>query len=623
MLALTPPRRRAAQRDLGRVTLLAALALAGCGGGAEAVAPTTPPSRGGGELARPAAPTTSTEAPPPAVAAAPPATTPPPEEPIPEQLGTPASSRAAAPAWWLDRDEPSYAPSPPNAMGLFEAAAAPGGGDDPAALACAFNIGHFREDTFFTRSQAAADMVIHARFGKKEPRPVFVTFNGWDRNAAVFVLPLARLQPGDALSLRIDDANVFSPDTLDHVQSVFQGSYPLKLRGRLTQGECRAVGRAAIEATAKGAKALLDREIEAFSRGKLYLSSPSMVHSSEGVRSAARSLAGLVGWDDPRLTVRLERIEAITAAQTAALGREVEAVLQGLAPGPTRLADGMVEVAPEPLQCGDDAVRKYRRFARSADDTKAFREASCAVVLGVTNRTRLPLELDRLRGAIGPAEDLMLVSPQGGRYDVELAAEVTPQGLRAFPRDGQKKVAPGRTLRVLALLLDTSDAGPPSPPLLLRALHDHSSSAGDASTPTRFAGAVELRGTAFACDADAKARYEARRNAWVRSLTGGVCVLDAEVKNVGITPLVIYSSGISLGPIHGLALTTAKKNSLQLGTLEVGGKAPPSRVEVAPGASVTALFMGERADLPRATPTLTELTLRAAFSSTLGFGRVD
>ncbi len=619
-------RKRLAHKKSPRFALGAALFVLGCGGGGEALAPEAPAFPSEAELSQALPPKAAAPAqPPPVEAPKPPA--PPPEEPVPEHLGTPASSRAAAPAWWLSHDEPSYAPAPPGEISLFEAAAEPHGGDDPAALACAFNIGHFREDTFFTSAQAAADMVIHARFGKKDPRPEHVTFNGWDNNAAVFVVPLAVLQPGDALSLRIDDANVFSPDTIDRVKAVYQGSYPLKLRGRITKGECRPVGRALIEASARATKAQFDNEIEAFAKGKVYLSSSSMGHSTERVYGAARSLAGLVGWDDPRVKVRLQRVEDIKAAQTAALGREVEATLKGLSAGPVLLADGMVALTYEPLRCGDDVVKKYKRYTRSAEDSQAFRKSPCVLVLSVENRTKVAIEIDRFSSAIGPAEDLMLVGPKGDRYALELAAELTAKGLRAFPRNGEKKIAPGKTIQVAALLLNHSGSEPPAPPpatpFLLRSIYGSSHSPVDAATPARFAGTVEMRGTAFACDAAATARYEALKSVWVRDIKGPTCVLDAEVRNIGTVPWMVYTSGTSLGPIHGLALLTRKDQGLRLTTLELDGKPGSGRVELAPGASLPMTFVGEKDELPAPTPALTDLVLHASFSQTLGFARIE
>ena len=51
---------------------------------------------------------------------------PPPAEAVPEHLGTPASSKAAAPAWWLlwyrKEQLPEYAPQPVSSRELFKAA---------------------------------------------------------------------------------------------------------------------------------------------------------------------------------------------------------------------------------------------------------------------------------------------------------------------------------------------------------------------------------------------------------------------------------------------------------------------------------------------------------------------
>jgi hypothetical protein len=399
----------------------------------------------------------------------------PPPEPVPEHLGTPASSLAAAPRW-ATREDKSYAPQPGGAESLFNEAAP--AGEEAIGVACQFSVGNFRE-TAFTPAAALADMTVHASFSgpKGEKRPTLTVWGPEDTNTIYFVLPLASLGKGDEVVAEAIDRNVFSPDFLDRVRAVHKGHFPLAVHGRLATMECRALPRAAIEAHFAKNVPDVEEAIAKVESQKPDLTAAGFALSDlkdggvADARWAMEYLAGLTGWDDPRVARRVARLDAAEAKIAGAIAAQADALrakLPAPADSPTENLAGMLQVRSEEVACGPEVLKKYARYAGIGVE-EDFRKTQCMVRVHLTNVSAEALKIDAFFGRIDPIGSMTLISKSGGRFPFMPFGEIVKDKPRRLQSD--QPLAPGKSITLLAAVGSSPGNAPPDAPMLLRVSH--------------------------------------------------------------------------------------------------------------------------------------------------------
>jgi len=400
-----------------------------------------------------------------ALAQEPPAAAPAPAEPPPpERLGKPLTSLAAAPAWWqgpqaLDLGQArAYAPESPDAGALYQAASAGSaepGPLDGGALACDLDLGERRFDElvpFASEESTLGDIAALAGVSpdrRKAPALVVGTYGPEDRNQVVLLLPLARLQVGDTLWIRLVDMDVSLHDDVETLRVRYDGKLPLALAGRLAKGTCRLVTRPALEVALARRLGYLDQALEKLAAGARPDFLDGVVTGVEGFLSDAREsalgAAALVGWDDPRVLRRVLRLGELEAGAARAYAQAFEA-LRASAAGPAWAAApaGRLEVRVDGLRCG----RRQLGLARAL---VAFPEMlpadACALYLSLRNTGAEPLEFGI--HAVGPLRDLTLVSARGRSRPVSVEGQLLGGRARKFRND--PRLEPGQAMEVVVV----------------------------------------------------------------------------------------------------------------------------------------------------------------------------
>ncbi|MDC3958905.1 hypothetical protein [Polyangium jinanense] len=508
----------------GRVALGCLLLVAGCSGGLQEMlreldgepAPRPRPalSTAGPEAAAsklPASP--ATEKPP----------APPPLEPIPERLGTPASSRAKKPIWSMASE--SYAPQPTDRHALFVASSGPLQGEQ-VGLICRLGINTKNHGDFDGEADLSVDVsitqgkeVVRCRAGGPED-----TMEMW------FSVPLVTLEKGAKVRVTSIDRDLVFDDGIERVAATFNGSYPLTAKGRVSQLECRPLGRELVERHLEQPRNVADKALATMEAVRPDLSERYFGLGMGGdsgawsARSAIENLAGLVGWDDPRVERRVERLAAQEKRIKDELGAAVEAMrgkLEAPADGPTPMADGGIAVRVTSYACGPDVAKKYRKHVafKTRDE---FKERPCVLGFDVVNHTGAPLEVDEFQGRIGPLKNLKMISSAGAQFDVQLFGEVREGKIRPVGFDHRPVVPNGATIRLLAQPVGKADPAAFASPLLLRGLHGGRRTGKPREWTSLSGGAIALRVTDLTC-------------------TEKGCVLRAALRRSGSARLAINS----------------------------------------------------------------------------------
>jgi hypothetical protein len=170
---------------------------------------------------------------------------------------------------------------------------------------------------FNAQGEATTRADLNVELTLESPRTprIEVTVKGPDdRGYACATLPLVDLAPGGALRVHVEDRGVFTTDAdLGVVRLVLDPTKPLVASNGDFGIECRRVPRAVVEDQAAKALALLDLvtawldrnllvDLEATGWGRLTLTI---------ARDALVDVAAWVGWDDPRVLLRIERLVAL------------------------------------------------------------------------------------------------------------------------------------------------------------------------------------------------------------------------------------------------------------------------------------------------------------------------
>jgi hypothetical protein len=616
----------------GLLLLLSAACTSACGSppsfSPASLTELNPPTRWEGA---PPAPRDATSAPPAAASTAPDAAAAPPVEAVPETLGTPASSLAAAPAFWRKKSS-AYAPALESPLTIFDAASAanaPG-----VAIACRLSAGRYKEDKIMPAFDKA-DLMVTATFGEGKGRMTFHALGPEDTNEIDFVLPLLPLAEGKSVAVSLTDRDVFSNDNVARFTITHRSAAPLTIRAASVRGECRSVPRAVIEASFQSARTSADNALAEMALERPDITQPSsdVGRPSDGLGAMTyelQGLAALVGWDDPRVVRRVGRALALRGSQAAEIARQaalIRAALPSPAGGATPMADGALEVRATKYECGPNVVKAYLKWMESQTERERLTASGCVAHFEVRSRTAYPIELHGSMGSsIGPLKSLGLISKAGFWFRLDLFAEVKNGAVVKLPSN-KRRLRLGEAAEVVGLLYKDGSDEKPEPPLLLRGMHNERTSASAAEWTSMAGGKLQVRAVRVACDQAAAAEHAAliAGDSFKWALKTGGCVLRLEVRNTSGEPIAVDSAfGLRSLRRLGLIAPSEKAGDLDVIGRVYNGTAVPlgSALTIGPSRKAELVVATNNGGFPAETR-LDNSQLVGAFSDLPSFARVE
>jgi len=379
----------------------------------------------------------------------------PPPDPIPDRLGTPSTSRAAAPAWWLVDHPFGYLPRPEAPWQfdpLAESAPREAPTLDNGALLCDVNVGGYRGDATEAGEYAGTDLTVGASVGGARPpaRELWVWGVGpEDTGTARVLIPLIDLKPGATLHFKFNDRDVLFDDDLELVAHRWTGQVPFEFKGRIGRGRCRFVPRAPLDQAVALRLEDVDNALAAVPPASAPDLTRASLRSTEteqlgGVKVAIASVASLVGWDDPRVARRLERMGVLVAQRHALLVTALDATRAdaeslGAWQAP---AEGKVSMRLGVPLCGKTALKPLRKHW--TEPWTRVGATTCALQLELRNDAAETVGVVPSRRALGSIEELAWV---GGDGDVAVLSVVAVRaGDRLLKPTGAIDIAPGESI---------------------------------------------------------------------------------------------------------------------------------------------------------------------------------
>ena len=212
------------------------------------------------------------------------------------------------------------------------------------------------------------DTSLNVRLGQARPRTARGPEDSW---GAVLSMPIARLESGDSVWLRVVDRDVWHDEYIGSDTVVFRGRFPLRFRSDHTRVECRALGTVQVEARVGRPLSQAGTSVDGLERALVpdarlagfgYPTLERMRVAADLSRAAA-----WVDWDDPRVGALLDRMDRADALWQQRARGAVEAAAADLpAPGAdVPLGPGYEGHVGEVL-CGTDANRIVSRYPQLA-----------------------------------------------------------------------------------------------------------------------------------------------------------------------------------------------------------------------------------------------------------------
>lgn len=544
----------------------------------------------------------------------------PPEIPPPERLGTPETSRAAAPRWFTEQvnwgagKQQGYAPQGDVALRdiLFKRANLTGARPalEQALVACEFRVGSFQDSNVweraFTPGNSKADLVALAKVGAWE----MLAHGRGEAASVVVTFPLLPLKTGTKLTVVLADRDIISFTAIERLEATYPGKLPWRIVGEDSAGECRAVSREVVEALLPQQLQKADQSLETASKCKPELNDFSLGRScidgagSHPARHGVEGPASLVGWDDPRVRPRSERLDRVEAAFDAAVAQLMQSA--ELIVPPASVADGQLQVSKAHYDCNHRLQAQLQ-----------LKVGACVVFVELKNLGPTPIDVGS--DQLGSLKHVTLIGGRGYRHPTRVVG-VFNKRWRRFDRD--TKLLPGRKVR----LAFSADAKLPEP-LALRGSRTSTVRTLESTKKVRFADALELQPVGIRCG-DAVVEELKPVVHWNdrEELAASRCAFEARVTSLLSQATSWAQDGF--GPLRALNLvqrgavaTRVEGKKLRLRVVARKGKrgweelhwAGDEKSEFQPKREETMVFFIDAADAHQNPPRLDDLALLVAY----------
>lgn len=355
----------------------------------------------------------------------------------PERLATPAESLAARPQWV--RDE-GYAPA--TSIERFGPADLVAGGPlREVLLVCDLELPAVIDvHTLVVEARVGALPVHHPDVFSQPDVP------------ARFVVPLVQLDPDESVAVTVSIRKSSWFWGIDDVlygraKGVYRGVLPLVVGGRGIPMSCSALGREGVEKQVVSRMVSLANQLASFDIGVDPIDERSHDWGARNwgmsnLQDRVETIAGLVGWSDPRIRALLPALEHYRDVFARHLRRFL-AARSAAAPAPgTQLsfADGDLRIVGE--VCGAAIDRRRILWSR-----EKVAKDGCVTILEVTAREGLPIEFSSRTGQLGSIWHADLAWEDGRRSDAwTVGVELMAAGKR---RDVERvSLRPGESARI-------------------------------------------------------------------------------------------------------------------------------------------------------------------------------
>lgn len=326
-------------------------------------------------------------------------------------------------------------PQAPGGASLFESAVPHEGAIERAMLVCRARVrgGGFDDGVF----AGGADVSIAARLGRGEVRRTPQT------SSHVYTLPVARLEPGSTVWVRVIDDDVLFDDTIAEGSTRFSRT-PLELTMGQADVECRAVAPARVALSAGEEIASLAGALDRLDAIEPDLLAPELGYPRARVQptlDAAVRAAAWVDWSDPQLEAQIERARAFDRAWPERAGRVVEAARDQAPHVGTPTAVGRRRVTVSGMACRDaaDALRA---------ESGAPGMGGC-VVLATVEAGSAPLRLHATTGTIEPDAPLEAWAIDASGRTVSLTVSGRRDAHGWIARSEERVLEPGSAMELV------------------------------------------------------------------------------------------------------------------------------------------------------------------------------
>ncbi len=339
---------------------------------------------------------------------------------------TPAGSAWLKPAW---ADHEGYAPPPP---GRLLHLGEPFSGElDGALLVCEATTTH-RGD----RQRILADLRGHDT--TRPDMDVWMTIgdqgvlsHGPDDSTSVhFGAPAVSLRDTEGIGVSLQDRGVFRKVTFDTMHAGYAGELPLALLSESSEGQCLAVPDELVEAELLSQLDRADELQPLFEQREVDLSASDFGSATtDDPRPPLRSAASVVGWGEPRVRERVERVDSAQELFRQSIGGAMTEA-HGTWPDQVQVDDS--RFVAHPMEC--PRWLGYRRYGLWS---------KCGIEVQVGVGTGSPrIEVVDGSGTVSSAGVLLPIDEDDDRYRTLEAGEV---GVMVIPIE---EPAPPYALRI-------------------------------------------------------------------------------------------------------------------------------------------------------------------------------
>lgn len=361
--------------------------------------------------------------------------------------------------------------TPPHACGLFDEAKAQASSFNALEgemLVCAAGSRLFETKFAFNLSGQAttrADLRIYAGFDPKTLRnygPEVIRADGPDDTGyACITLPVVHLSKGKALHFAID--NLGTLGSVDYeigkFALVFSGELPMRIQRDSTGITCRLVPRSKVEMHVTRALLELDELIAAMDTSLVVRMDQPTDFGRLKLHSAKvfiEQVAAWVGWEDPRLKKRLDRVGMLEQRFEQELRDALLALSDSLPPPPEWISpvQGSLSFRAPVFYCGDREKKAIYSKALKLKDAwpryeSTWRDLDCLVHIGIRNDSASSHKVPVYAEGIDRF-DIRFIDRRGFNWPLNWVGTARSDGL--MPREIRNEdnmLSPGESIELL------------------------------------------------------------------------------------------------------------------------------------------------------------------------------